>query len=168
MIDHSKFKKITTLIFDVDGVFTDCSVLVTEDGKLLRTMNVRDGQSIKLASEAGYRLCAITKGASVGVKERLIGLGIPTVYDGLKEKLPAFNEYISLHQISKEEILYVGDDIPDLAIFPYVGISCCPSDASNDVLKQADYISPKGGGHGCIRDIIEKVMRIQDTWPINH
>lgn len=166
MIDHSNFNNITTLIFDVDGVFTNCEVLIQEDGSLLRTMNVRDGQAIKLAEKAGYNLAVFTKGASPGVRTRLLSLGIGHVYDRLTEKTAAFAEYLSLKNLKKEEILYVGDDLPDLAIFPLVGISCCPYDACKDVLKKADYISPKKGGQGCVRDIVERVMRIQNKWPI--
>ncbi len=164
MIDHSRFNAITTLLFDVDGVFTNCEVLVQEDGSLLRTMNVRDGQAIKLAIESGYNVAVFTKGASPGVKLRLQGLGIKDVFDQLSEKRTTFASYVSNHNLKKSEIIYVGDDLPDLEIFKLVGISCCPYDAANDVLKVADYISPKKGGHGCVRDIIERVMRIQGRW----
>lgn len=154
------------MIFDVDGVFTNCQVLVEDDGSLLRTMNVRDGQAIKLAKKAGYNLAVITKGASPGAKIRLQSLGIDHYYDKLETKIEAFNDFAGKMGVVKEEMLYVGDDIPDLDIFPHVNIKCCPNDACNDVLGVADYISPKGGGQGCVRDIIERVMRIQDKWPV--
>ena len=157
------------MIFDVDGVFTNCQILVEDDGSLLRTMNVRDGQALKLAKKAGYNLAVITKGASPGVKIRLMSLGIDHYYDMLETKLEAFHDFVNKVNVPKEEMLYVGDDIPDLDVFPYVNIKCCPKDACNDVLNAADYISPKGGGQGCVRDIIERVMRIQDKWPVpNH
>lgn len=163
-MDHSKFNSITTLIFDVDGVFTNSEVLVNDDGSLLRKMNVRDGQAIKLAKKAGYNLAVLTKGASPGAKIRLTSLGIEDYYDQLTEKTSAFNHYIDKMGLKKDEILYMGDDVPDLAIFSRVSISCCPYDAANDVLPKADYISPKSGGNGCVRDVIERVMRIQGKW----
>lgn len=164
MFDHSKFSKISTLIFDVDGVFTNCRVLVMDDGSLLRTMNVRDGQALKLAKEAGYRLAAITKGASSGTRIRLEALGIEDYFDKLIEKYPTFSKYQKENALSKDEILYMGDDLPDLDVFPHVGIAACPSDACPEVMATADFISSKGGGEGCVREVIEKVMRIQGKW----
>ncbi|MBK8388111.1 MAG: HAD hydrolase family protein [Saprospiraceae bacterium] len=166
LIDHSKFNAITTFIFDVDGVFTDGSLLVTEQGEFLRIMNTRDGQGIKFALDAGYKVFVITKGASTGVKKRFQLLGLTEIFDMVQDKGIALSEIKDRYQIGQDEILFMGDDIPDLLIFPFVGISACPADAANDVLCKADYISPLEGGKGCVREIVEKVMRIQDKWVV--
>ncbi|MBK9152471.1 MAG: HAD hydrolase family protein [Saprospiraceae bacterium] len=165
-MDFSKFRQITTFVFDVDGVFTDNSILVTENGDLLRTMNTRDGQALKYAMEKGYNIAIITKGFSKGVRIRFEMLGVPHIYDSLKEKVSAFEAYKSMLNLHKEEILYMGDDLPDLPVYDLAGISVCPADAAIDNLSKAQYITAKKGGEGCVREIIEKVMRIQNKWLI--
>lgn len=165
-MDHSKFNHITTFIFDVDGVFTNSNLLVTESGELLRTMNTRDGQGVKYALQQGYRVAIITKGNSRGVRVRLEGLGIPHVYDCLETKIEAFNEYVAEVGVSTEEILWMGDDVPDLALFPHVGVAACPRDAISDVISRADYIAAAKGGEGCVREVIEKVLRIRGDWVV--
>ena len=164
-MDHSKFSLITTFIFDVDGVLTDGSLLVTEEGHMLRKMNVRDGQAIKIALDQEYRVIIITKGASTGVRNRLSALGVNDIFDRLKEKRSAFEEVVKKYNLSQDEILYMGDDLPDLELLDKVGIFSCPSDATRDVLNKAAYISPIEGGKGCVRDIIERVMRVRRSWP---
>jgi 3-deoxy-D-manno-octulosonate 8-phosphate phosphatase (KDO 8-P phosphatase) len=164
MLHHSIFNNITTFIFDVDGVLTDGAILITEDGSLLRTMNVKDGLALKIALDSGYNICIITKGTSLGVRKRLELLGIRDIYDNLKEKQAAFQEYTLKYGLDKSELLYMGDDLPDLAIKDKVALFCCPNDAAPDVIKASDFISPIKGGRGCVRNIIERVMRIQDKW----
>ncbi len=163
-MDYSLVNKITTFIFDVDGVFTNSEVLVMENGDLLRTMNTRDGQAVKFAIDAGYNVAVITKGFSVGVRKRFELLGIPHIYDRLLEKTDAFNDYVRKLNLKKEEMLYMGDDIPDLVLFDKVGVSACPADAAFENLKQAKFVSSKNGGEGCVREVIEKVMRAQGKW----
>jgi 3-deoxy-D-manno-octulosonate 8-phosphate phosphatase (KDO 8-P phosphatase) len=164
MIQHEAFHKITTFIFDVDGVFTNSQVLVMENGDLLRSMNTRDGQAVKLALQAGYNLGIITKGLSEGVRIRFENLGIPYIFDKVDQKTDALHQFLARCPVAKEEILYVGDDIPDLAVYPMVGIAACPADGSFDNLSKADYICRLAGGMGCVREVIEKVMRIQGKW----
>ncbi len=166
MLDHSIFKKIKMFIFDVDGVLTDTNVLITEDGKLLRTMTVRDGSAIKKAINAGYIVTIITKGASAGVKDRLLALGIHDVYDKVVDKEKVLEEIITKYKIPLEHCVYMGDDNPDIVVLKKVGLPTCPSDAIHDVQDVCDYISPLGGGKGCVRDVIERTMRIQGTWTI--
>ncbi len=163
-MDHALFDQITTLIFDVDGVFTNSEVIVMENGDLVRTMNTRDGQAVKFAIEAGYHLAIITKGFSSGVRKRFELLGVPHIYDRLQEKTAAFDDLIAKLQLQKEEILYMGDDIPDLPLYHKVGISVCPADGAVENLQQAKYITSKNGGQGCVREVIEKVMRQQGKW----
>ncbi|MCB0659919.1 MAG: HAD hydrolase family protein [Saprospiraceae bacterium] len=166
MLDHSLLHKINTFIFDVDGVFTDGKILVTESGELLRSMHTRDGQALVLALEAGYTIAIITKGYSAGVRKRFEKLGITHIYDSLKEKKSAFHHFVDSQQIEKENIVYMGDDIPDLPIFDLVSIAACPKDAVPEVIAKCNYISPKKGGQGCVRELIERVMRVQGKW--NH
>lgn len=163
-MDYSIFDSITTFIFDVDGVLTDSMVHITESGELLRNMNTRDGQAIKIALNNGYRVAIITKGASKGVKLRLQGLGITDIYDKLDTKQAAFDQFMQEYQLTKEEVLYMGDDLPDLPILAQVGLSTCPYNACREVLDKAMYISPLDGGKGCVRDVIERVMRTQQKW----
>lgn len=164
MMDHSLFTHITTFIFDVDGVFTNSDVIVMENGDFVRVMNTRDGQAVKLALHAGYHLAIITKGFSQGVRKRFELLGVPYIYDRLDEKTLAFYEFAEKLSLKKEEILFMGDDIPDLVLYDKVGISACPADAATDNLERAMYISSKEGGKGCVREVIEKVMRLQGKW----
>ena len=166
MFDFSSFKSINTLIFDVDGVFTDSTIFISEDGSLQRTMNVRDGQAIKLAKKAGYNLAVITKGNSSGVEIRLKNLGITHFYGACDNKLEAFEDLRTKINADTSQMLYMGDDLPDLALFDKVGISCTPADGCNVALQRADYVCAKGGGKGCVREVVEKVMRIQGKWPV--
>ena len=163
-MDHALFNHITTFVFDVDGVFTNSDVIVMENGDLVRSMNIRDGQAVKIAIDAGYHVAIITKGFSSGVRKRFELLGVPHIYDKLKEKETAFLAYTSLLKLNKEEILFMGDDIPDLILYDKVGISSSPSDGAAENLQRAQFISSKKGGEGCVREVIEKVMRIQGKW----
>ena len=159
-----RLKHITTFVFDVDGVFTDNKVLVTPDGQLLRSMNSRDGYAIQLAAKRGYRLCVITGGRSEAVRQVLMNLGIQHVFLGSSNKLSVFDNYCREENISPEEVLYMGDDIPDLPVMHKVGVAVCPADAANDVLAYCHHVSPVNGGHGCVREIIEQVLKLQQNW----
>ena len=159
------FRKITTFIFDVDGVLTNSQVLVLEDGKLLRSMSVRDGFAIKEAIRHGYRFCVITGGKSEGVKTRLQNLGVQDIYLGQSDKMEAFEEYLYTYDINPENVLYMGDDLPDLPVMKRVAVAACPRDAAPEVIEIANYVSGVKGGEGCGRDVIEKVMRVQQKWP---
>ncbi len=167
MTVHKRFKNITTIILDVDGVLTDNTVLITESGELLRKMTVRDGQAIKIAMEKGLHFAIITKGASRGVRDRLSALGIEDIYDRLGEKSEAFEEMVRKYKWNKNEILYMGDDIPDLVLKDKVAIFACPNDAIHEVLEVADYISPFKGGNGCVREVIERALKIQRKWTVS-
>ena len=159
-----KFRDIHTFIFDVDGVFTNSDLIILENGKLLRKMNVRDGYAIKRAIQAGYRVCIITGGTSEGVVIRLKGLGISDIYTGISDKQDTYEAFIITYELNAEGILYMGDDIPDYAAMRLVGLPCCPQDAANEIIEICQYISPKKGGEGCVRDVIEKVMKLHGKW----
>jgi len=159
-----RFHAIHTFIFDVDGVLTDSSVLILEDGKLLRKMSIRDGYAIKQAVLAGYRICVITGGKSEGVRSRLLNLGVSDVYLGKDDKLEAYEELVGLYELDQDGILYMGDDVPDYPVMRKVGLPTCPANAAPEVLGIAQYVSPYRGGEGCVRDVIEKVMRLHGKW----
>ena len=159
---------ITTFIFDIDGVFTDGSIMITSDGQMLRSMNVRDGYAVKTAINSGYRVCAISGGANnPGVRSRLQGLGVTDVYLGEHHKLNRLQAYLEENGIKSENVLYMGDDIPDLMVMQNVGLACCPNDAVAEIKAICSYISHKNGGKGCVRDVIEQVLRVQGKWNKN-
>ncbi len=160
------FRGIKTFIFDVDGVMTNSDLIVFEDGKLLRKMSIRDGFALKMAVLAGYKVAVITGGKSEGVKLRLQGLGITDIYSGYQDKLEAYEELIYTYELDEEYILYMGDDIPDYAVMRRVGFPTCPSNAVPEIVELAHYISPYEGGAGCVRDVIEKVLKLNGNWPI--
>jgi 3-deoxy-D-manno-octulosonate 8-phosphate phosphatase (KDO 8-P phosphatase) len=159
-----KFVPVTTMVFDMDGVLTDGTVLVMPDDEWIRKMHIRDGYALQLAVKSGYRVIVITGSSSEPVAGRLHKLGIQEVYQKVGNKLQLLQEIMLRHNSRQEEIMYMGDDIPDLAVMKYAGVSCCPSDACRDILEMADYISPCNGGEGCVRDVIEKIMRVQRKW----
>lgn len=160
-------KDITTFVFDVDGVFTDGSVLVDTAGEMLRTMNVKDGYALKTALTREYKVCIITGGTNEGVRKRLVGLGVTDIYMGSHLKIEALNDYLAKHQIDLKNILYMGDDIPDIPPMQVVGLATCPQDAVPEVKAISTYISHKNGGAGCIRDVIEQVLKVRGDW-MNH
>ncbi len=155
---------ITSFIFDVDGVLTDGSVFVTNEGEILRTMNIRDGYAMKAAIESGYKVCIISGGSNEGVRIRLQNLGITDIYLGTPDKVATFNEYTAVSKINPEQVLYMGDDIPDYHVMKLVGLATCPQDASPEIKEISGYISHKNGGKGAVRDVIEQVMRVQGKW----
>lgn len=157
-------KNITTFVFDVDGVLTNAQVLVDNDGELLRSMNVRDGLALKKAIDNGYRICIITGGNNQGTKKRLQDIGIQDIYMEQHHKTHAFLVYKAKNNLSKDEVLYMGDDLPDISPMKESGLATCPQDAVAEVKEIADYISHIKGGQGCVRDVISQVMKVQGKW----
>ncbi|GLB51384.1 3-deoxy-D-manno-octulosonate 8-phosphate phosphatase [Neptunitalea chrysea] len=155
---------ITTFVFDVDGVLTDGSVLVTTEGEVLRTMNVKDGYALKAAILSDYTICIITAGNNEGVKVRLRSLGITDIYMGSFHKADSLDEFLDIYNINPENVLYMGDDIPDVPPMKMIGLPTCPQDAAPEVKEIASYISDIKGGKGCVRDVIEQVMKVQGKW----
>ena len=158
---------IKAFIFDVDGVLTDGSVTITTTGELLRKMNIKDGYALKTAVDEGYYICIISGGANEGVRKRLRGLGITDIYLGTHHKVEQLEEYFDLYGIQAEEALYMGDDLPDYHVMQMVGLPCCPQDAVPEIKAISTYISHKKGGEGCVRDIIEQVLKVQNKWKTN-
>lgn len=155
---------ITTFIFDVDGVLTDGTITITTAGEMLRTMHTKDGFALKTALQAGFNICIISGGTNQGVKARLEGLGITDIYLGAHHKTESFNEYLDKHNIKAKNVLYMGDDIPDIPVMKLVGLPCCPQDAVPEVKAISNYISHKKGGKGAARDVIEQVLKVQGKW----
>lgn len=160
----NKLKHIKAFVLDIDGVLTDATIHVTESGEQLRRFNVRDGYAMQLAVKKGYFICVISGGKSESVILRLKGLGITDVHLGITQKLAVYHKFLSEHKLSDEQVIYMGDDIPDLPVMKVAGASTCPADAVEEVKEISDYISAKNGGEGCVRDIIEKVLKVQDNW----
>ena len=158
------FKNITTFVFDMDGVLTDGTVLLLENGLQARTMNIKDGLALQMALRNGFRVAIISGGNSQPVERRLNKLGVKDVYMLVGDKKAFVDNYISEHKLKWEELLFMADDLPDLALMNAVGVSTCPADAVQEIKQVSKYISPFNGGGGCVRDIIEKVLKVQDKW----
>ncbi|MAD98507.1 MAG: 3-deoxy-D-manno-octulosonate 8-phosphate phosphatase [Flavobacteriaceae bacterium] len=156
--------KISTFIFDVDGVLTNGFVTIMPDGELVRTMNIKDGYALKTAVDKGYRVCIISGGTNEGVRTRLTNLGIEDIFLGAHQKVDQWEIIQNKYDLDPSEVLYMGDDIPDLPVLKKVGVATCPNDAAPEIQKASHYISYKKGGEGCVRDIIEQVLRVQGKW----
>lgn len=156
--------QITTFIFDVDGVFTDGSLYITTQGEMHRVMNVKDGYAVRAALNAGYNVCIISGGTDEGVRKRLQTLGVPDVFLGAHDKITFLDSYCEKNNIGLENVLYMGDDIPDYPSLKKVGLATCPQDAVKEVKEISQYISHKKGGKGCVRDVIEQVLKVQGNW----
>jgi len=158
---------ITTFIFDVDGVLTDGTVTITTKGEMLRRMNIKDGYAIKTAVDQGYNMCVISGGSNEGVRLRLQGLGVTNIYLGAHNKIDQMNEFLHNYNIKLENVLYMGDDIPDYPTMKLAGLPCCPQDAAPEIKEICSYISHKNGGKGAVRDVIEQVLKVQGKWDPN-
>ena len=156
--------RIKTFVFDVDGVFTDGSIHITESGEMLRIMSSRDGYAVQLAVKRGYRVVIITGGHSQGVFKRFQYLGLTDIFIGVKDKLSLLNEFFIENDLDKNESLYMGDDIPDLEVIQELALPACPADAVPEIKAVCKYISSKNGGKGAVRDVIEQTMKLQGTW----
>jgi 3-deoxy-D-manno-octulosonate 8-phosphate phosphatase (KDO 8-P phosphatase) len=159
-----RLHKVNTFIFDVDGVLTDGSLLVMPDGEFLRRMNIRDGYAMQLAIRKGYRLAIISGGHSSGVPVRLKRLGVQEVHMGVTNKLQIMQEVLARFESDPSQVLVMGDDMPDLPMLRNCGVPCCPADAAHEIRNESVYVSSFNGGHGCARDVIEQVLKLQGHW----
>lgn len=162
-----KLNNIKTLLFDIDGVITNGQILVFENGEIVRNMNSKDSFAIQLAIRKGYRIGIISGGKSVAIKKMLENLGVQDVYLSQSHKLDCYNDFINTYDLKDEEILYMGDDLPDYDVMKRVGIAACPFDAAHEIKDICIYISNRKGGEACVRDVIEQVMRCQGNWEIS-
>ncbi len=163
---YNHFLKIKAFIFDVDGVMTDGGLTILENGEHIRTFNVKDGWALNKAKKEGVPVAVISAGKGVGVQKRLDYLKIPHIFIGVESKLIIYENLIKELGLKDEEVAYMGDDIPDIQILKRVGLPCCPADAVADIIPVCKFISSKDGGKGAVRELIEKVLRIQGKWNI--
>lgn len=163
----SKLKNIKAFVFDIDGVFTDGSVYLMPDHSMCRTMNVLDGYAVVKARKCNYPICVITGGDDPAVRHRINYLGITEYYAKVDNKLEKFEEFRAKYNLQHDEILTMGDDIPDLEMMKVSGISACPENSVAEIKLMSDYISPISGGKGAVRDVIEQVMKVQGKWMVD-
>ena len=159
-----RLKEVTTFIFDVDGVLTDGSILASDSGEFLRSFNIKDGYALQLAVKRGYLVCIISGGKGAAMQKRFEGLKLQEVFLDVSDKVKVYETLVSKYKLESKQVLYMGDDVPDLKIMAMVGVPTCPADAVPDVKAISSYISPFDGGKTAVRDIIEKVLRVQGTW----
>lgn len=159
-------QKIEALVFDVDGVLSANVISMSTDGEPLRTVNIKDGYSLHLAAKLGIPLGIITGGRTEAVRKRFLALGLAAedIYLGSSVKIHDYRDFRDRHGLRDEEILYVGDDIPDIEVMTTCGLPCCPKDAAPEVKEVARYISHQKGGYGCGRDIVEQVLKVKGLW----
>ena len=162
-------KGIKAFVFDVDGVLTDGGIFANLDGELLRTFDSKDGFALRMAYMHGYRLGVISGGRSESIRKRVqqCGMKAEDVYLGSRDKIEDFEDFCRKHDLGPEEVMYFGDDLPDIPVMTVCGCGVAPSDAVDDVLEAADHGSTKPGGKGCVRETIEMVMKLQGTWELD-
>jgi 3-deoxy-D-manno-octulosonate 8-phosphate phosphatase (KDO 8-P phosphatase) len=161
-----QFKKITTFVFDVDGVLTDGTIYVFDDGEQVRRMSIKDGFSLQLAVKKKYRILVVSGGNSQAVVSRLKKLGITDIFMNIVDKKAVMLQYINDHHVDIENVLFMGDDIPDYIAMNEAGLSCAPADAAPEIKKAAAYICSEKGGSGCVREVIEKVLKLNGHWEL--
>jgi 3-deoxy-D-manno-octulosonate 8-phosphate phosphatase (KDO 8-P phosphatase) len=162
-----QLKKITTFVLDVDGVLTDGTVLAFENGEQVRQMSVKDGFILQLAVKKGYRILIISGGNAAGVVTRLSKLGINNILMGVHDKRELLLQYMSENKLVKDEVLFMGDDIPDYTAMLEAGVKCAPADACPEIKKIATYIASAKGGKGCVREVMEKVLKLNGHWELD-
>ncbi len=158
------FKNIKLFVFDIDGVLTDGTLILLDNGEMARTMNIKDGYGLQLAVKKGYDVLIISGGNSNAVKVRLQKLGIDNIFLSVKNKKELLAKYIAENNYDLQQVLYMGDDVPDVLVMQTVGVACAPTDAVEEIKSIAHYISPIAGGKGCVRDVIEKVLKLNNDW----
>ena len=160
----AQFKEVSCFVFDMDGVLTDGTLLLFHDGHMLRRMHIRDGYALQLAVKKGYRLVVLSGSFSDSARDRLERLGIRDIRMKVMDKRRELDSVMDKYGLKPAELLYMGDDIPDLPALRAAGMACCPADAAPEVKEASHYISPLAGGLGCVRDVIEKVLRMNSHW----
>ena len=159
-----RLKHITAFVFDYDGTLTDGTVILLDEGEPLRTANVRDGYAIQLAVKKGYHVAIISGGRSKSMLNRFSMLKVRHVYLGVEHKLETLKKFMEENQLKPENVLYLGDDIPDYHAMKYSGVAACPADAAEEIKAISHYISHYPGGKGCARDVIEQVLKVKGQW----
>lgn len=158
---------VKAFAFDVDGVFTNGIILIHPSGELLRTSNTRDGYAVHKAVQLGFPVAIISGGKSESVRERFKGIGVTDIYLGTTDKVEALEDFRFKYGLELSDILFMGDDLPDWEVMQRVGFPTCPADAAPEIIAISAYVSSYGGGKGCVRDIIEQVLKLKGLWLIN-
>jgi 3-deoxy-D-manno-octulosonate 8-phosphate phosphatase (KDO 8-P phosphatase) len=158
------FKPIKLFVLDVDGVLTDGTILLLDNGEQARTMNIKDGYAIQLAVKKGYQFLIISGGKSEAVVKRLQKLGVQHIEMGIHNKLQVLQNYMQQLAVQPQQVLFMGDDVPDVDCMKAVGLACAPADAVQEAKAVAQYISEYAGGKTCVRDVIEKVLKLNNDW----
>lgn len=165
MINYrEKLHQITTFVFDFDGVLSDGRVFTFPDGDQIRSTNVKDGYALHYALKLGYRVAIISGGYSESMKLRFANFPEMDIYMKVSDKVKVFHEYLAKYKITCNEVLYMGDDIPDIHVMQLAAVKCCPEDAAEEIKAIVDYISHKRGGEGCVRDVVEQTLKAQGKW----
>lgn len=166
---EDKLRKIKAFAFDVDGVFTDGGILATADGDLFRVFDSKDSFGLRMAYMKGYHVGVITGGVSESIRKRFRTCAVPeeNIYLGSRAKIEDFEHFCSKYSLTPDEVMYLGDDLPDIPVMSACGCGVCPSDAVDEVKAIADYISSRPGGKGCVREVIEMVMKLQGKWELD-
>ena len=159
-----RLNDITCFVFDVDGVFTNNQLIASEEGDLLRSFNAKDGFALKTAIEKNMQVCIITGGTSTAVHKRFELLGVQHNYYRVTNKVKVLNDFLNQQNILPENVLYLGDDIPDYEAMLLCGLKCCPNDAVAEIQSIADFICVQKGGDACVREVIEMVLKVQGKW----
>ena len=159
--------KIRAIIFDVDGVLSSETIPMAPDGIPLRTVNIKDGYALQLAVKLGLRMAIMTGARVEAVRVRYEGLGLTDIYIGCSVKIKTYEEFLLKYGLKDDEVMYMGDDVPDLEVMRRVGCPVCPKDACPEVKEASLYVSHRRGGHGCARDVIEQTLRAQGLWQMN-
>ena len=163
MINYD-LKEIKAIIFDIDGVLSSETITLSSEGEPLRTVNIKDGYAIQLAMKLGLRIAIMTGAKVTSIRKRYEGLGVEDIYIGCSVKIETYETFLHKYGLTDKEIMYMGDDIPDLEIMRRVGCPVCPKDACPEIKEVSIYVSDRIGGHGCGRDVIEQVLRAQGKW----
>ena len=161
------FKNITAFVFDVDGVLTDGSLLLMPGGDMVRRMNIKDGYALQLAVKKGYLVVIISGGNSPETQDRLHKLGVSEIFMRCENKKAVLQDVMGKYKLKQQEVLYMGDDIPDYEVMLLTGLPCCPADAATEIKEISKYISPLKGGEGCARDVIERTLKLRANWSID-
>ena len=165
MINYTeKLATVRAFVFDFDGVMTDGSVWVYADRETVRCGNIKDGFAVQYAVKKGYVVAVISGATSASIDNRMQMLGVTQCYTGCGDKIKTYDEFLRINNLRDDEVLCMGDDLPDFPILRRAGVSACPADAAVEIKGMVDYISPFDGGHGCVRDVIEQVLRLRGDW----
>ena len=164
MNNLEKFRRVKAFVFDVDGVLTDHSIFVFENGKIVRKLNDKDLIALRKAVEHKYKIAIISGGSLNGLAPIFKEIGITDLYEKARDKKVAYDEFKTIYEIDNEQVLYMGDDLPDYPVMRIVGLPVCPKNAAPEIRAITQYMSPLGGGEGCVRDVIEKVLRLKKLW----